>query len=414
MEIKKKEIWFTLSKDVYISFNSPEKLLLYNTSNGKFLVVTNSKCIELINKVYEPSNLGVVDIETIELDSNILDFLDKATSSGIGLTTKKSVCPNKPINLLPILNLQNDIEKLKLNGKEHLMGHYIADYLTSLNIFITTDCKQNCEYCDSYFKQTLFCTKSTEQQYIKIETLQKIFSQSASTNVNKINILGGNIMLYPQWDMLIDLLKKQSFDFHLWINLVNITDYSFFTNIPFHKEILVNCPVDIERLKKIISFAETQNDVTFNFIIENENVYEGVVNLIDEYKHLKYKLIPFYNGSNIDFFKTNVFMEESDILSDLIEMRIIFRNQKLNANFFGQLTFLVDGQVRANMNTLPIGYFPDKSILELTYEELIQNTIWRKVRDGDTCTTCMYRFLCPPPGNLETVLDKQNLCHIKP
>ena len=32
-------------------------------------------------------------------------------------------------------------------------------------------------------------------------------------------------------------------------------------------------------------------------------------------------------------------MEESDILSDLIEMRIIFRNQKLNANFFGQLTF---------------------------------------------------------------------------
>ena len=58
--------------------------------------------------------------------------------------------------------------------------------------------------------------------------------------------------------------------------------------------------------------------------------------------------------------------------------------------------------------------FPYKSILELTYEELIQNTIWRKVRDGDTCTTCMYRFLCPPPGNLETVLDKQNLCHIKP
>jgi pseudo-rSAM protein len=134
--------------------------------------------------------------------------------------------------------------------------------------------------------------------------------------------------------------------------------------------------------------------------------------IVNEHQQLKYELIPFYNGSNIEFLKSNVYLDERDIVSDLIEMRIIFRNQKLNANFFGHLTFLPDGQVRANMNTQPIGYFPDKSILELIYEELTRNTMWRKTRNGSSCSTCMYRFLCPPPSNLEMVLGKQNLCHI--
>lgn len=311
------------------------------------------------------------------------------------------------------MNLQNDIEKLKLNGEDHLIGDHISDYLTSLSIFINTDCKQNCEYCGIFYKQTLFCTKSTEHHFIELETLEEIFLQSAATQVSKINILGGDITLYPQWDSLLDLLEKQPFDFHLWFNLINLTDFEYLINIPFHKEILVNRLINKELLQKLISLVEARNDFTFNFIIENEAMYKTILDTLNEHQQLKYEFIPFYNGSNIEFLKSNVFLDESDILSDRIEMRIIFRNQKLNANLFGHLTFLPDGQVRANLNTQPIGYFPDKSILELIYEELICNTMWRKIRNGDACSTCIYRFLCPPPGNLEIVLGKQNLCHVK-
>lgn len=412
MEIGKTRIWFTLSKDVYVSFNSPVQLLLYNTSNGNSLIVSNSKCIELVKKIYEPSNLGVIDLENIEFNVDMSDFLDKSIKLGIGLKTEKFESSKKPINLLPILNLQNDIEKLKQNSEDHLIGDHIADYLTSLSIFINTDCKQNCEYCGNYFKQTLFCTKSTEHHFIELETLEEIFLQSAAIQVSKINILGGDIVLYPLWDSLLVLLEKQPFDFHLWLNMINCTDFENLIRIPFHKEILVNRLINQEHLQKLISLVEARNDFTFNFIIEDEAVYKTIMEIVNEHQQLKYELIPFYNGSNIEFLKSNVYLDERDIVSDLIEMRIIFRNQKLNANFFGHLTFLPDGQVRANMNTQPIGYFPDKSILELIYEELTRNTMWRKTRNGSSCSTCMYRFLCPPPSNLEMVLGKQNLCHI--
>jgi pseudo-rSAM protein len=413
MKTEETRFWFTLSKDVYVSFNSPEQLLLYNTSNGHSLIVSNSKCIELIKKIYEPSNLGVIYLENIELDKDISEFLVNLISLGIGLKTNKSINPKKPINLLPILNLQNDIEKLKLNGEDHLIGDHISDYLTSLSIFINTACKQNCEYCGNFFKQTLFCTKSTEHHFIELETLEKIFLQSAATQVNKINILGGDITLYPQWDVLLALLENQSYDFHLWFNLINLSDFDYLINIPFHKEILVNRPINKEHLQKLISLVEARNDFTFNFIIENEAMYKTIMEIVNKHQQLKYEFIPFYNGSNIEFLKANVFLDESDILSDLIEMRIIFRNQKLNANFFGHFTFLPDGQVKANINTPPIGYFPDKSILELIYEELTRNTVWRKTRNGSSCNTCKYRFLCPPPGNLEIVLGKQNLCYVQ-
>jgi pseudo-rSAM protein len=412
MEIEETQIWFTLSKDVYVSFNSPDQLLLYNTSNGKSLIVSNSNSIVLVNNIYKPSNLGVIDIENLILDQEMLDFLDRSIELGIGLKTEKSASPKKPINLLPILNLQNDIEKLKHNSEDHLIGDHIADYLTSLSIFINTDCRQSCECCGNYFKQTLFCTKSVESSSIPIESLENFFLQSASTQVSKINILGGDITLYPQWDSLLDLLKKQQYDFHLWFNLINLTDFDYLLTLPFHKEILIAFPFNEADLRSLIYLVEVRNDFTFNFIIENEAMYEIITDLVNKQKQLKYEFIPFYNGNNIEFLKSNVFIDESDILSDLIEMRSIFRNQKLNANFFGHLTFLPDGQVKANMNTQMIGYFPDNSILELIYEELTCNTMWRNTRNGNSCSTCMYRYLCPPPGNLEMVLGKQDLCHV--
>jgi len=405
--------WFTLSKDVYVSFNSMSQLLLYNTNSGKSLIISQPKCIEIVNDVYKPSNLGVIDLEIINPDHEILQFLDKSIKLGIGLKIEKSVSSNKPINLLPILNLQNDIEKLKNNGEVYLIGEYLAEYLTSINLFINNECKQSCIKCDNYYMQTTSCTRFLKGSSIPIETLEDILSQSASTQVKKINILGGDITLYPRWNTLLTLLNEHLFKFHLWFNLHNISDFDYLINLPFYKEVTVTQPFKRARLEDLISLVEARNDFTFNFIVENEVMLKVINELMIPYNRISYELVPFYNGTNIDFLSNNVFLNESDIPSETIEMRIIFRNQKLNANFFGHLTFLPDGQVKANMNTHAIGYFPDNSILELIYEELTRNTMWRKIRNGGSCSTCMYRYLCPPPGNLEFALGKQNLCHVK-
>jgi hypothetical protein len=48
-------------------------------------------------------------------------------------------------------------------------------------------------------------------------------------------------------------------------------------------------------------------------------------------------LAPCYTGDNEDFFKENVFLDESGILSDPVSMRKIFLIQSLNIAYFGKL-----------------------------------------------------------------------------
>jgi len=94
-------------------------------------------------------------------------------------------------------------------------------------------------------------------------------------------------------------------------------------------------------------------------------------------------------------------------------MREIFRNQKLNSNFFGILHILPDGSVKANMNAETLGNIKRDTVLDLIYKELIDNTAWRKVRNERPCTDCIYHFICPAPSNYEKAIGRQNLCRIK-
>jgi pseudo-rSAM protein len=92
----------------------------------------------------------------------------------------------------------------------------------------------------------------------------------------------------------------------------------------------------------------------------------------------------------------------------------VFCNQKLNSNYFGKLYILPDGSVKANMNTAILGSIYQNSLLEVVEKELIKNTAWRVVRILKPCNQCLYQYLCPPPSNYETVVEKPNLCHVEP
>jgi len=91
----------------------------------------------------------------------------------------------------------------------------------------------------------------------------------------------------------------------------------------------------------------------------------------------------------------------------------IFAHQKLNTNFFGSLTIISSGDVYANINRPALGNIVNNSILELIKSELIINTAWRKIRDVEPCSNCIYQYLCPSPSNYEIILDKSNLCCIR-
>lgn len=94
-------------------------------------------------------------------------------------------------------------------------------------------------------------------------------------------------------------------------------------------------------------------------------------------------------------------------------MREIFRNQKLNSNFFGTLYILPDGSVKANINTSILGNIGTDKILDIIYQELTVNTAWRVVRNSQPCSECIYQFFCPAPSDYERAIGQNNLCQLK-
>lgn len=409
-----KPYWFYLSPDVYVAEVFEEaKLLLYHTCTGGKLEVEHQSCILLIREVYKPGNLGVIKLPILKSDNTeLIAFIKTIVKLEMGRVIAIDDEKQKPINLLPILSLSKDVDKLKNKNDFSLIIPDLISYLSELNIYINGKCTHECSACSKYYKQVKSCFKSHMDNELHPSVLQKALNQLTFSRVKRINILGGNIFKYTYWDNLTLLMNEFEFDFHLWVNCLNFPSQGtrFLPNNIVY-EILVTFPIQISSLHTV--FREYGTRSKFHFLIENEEQYGIAVNLIERIGIKEFSVTPIYTGNNIDFFSENVFLEKEDIFSSVISMREIFRNQKLNANNFGSLTILSNGSIKANINTKTIGNIYQDTILELIYNEMVDNSAWRVIRDNDICKSCLYQFLCPPPSNYEMVIGKPNLCHIK-
>lgn len=158
-----------------------------------------------------------------------------------------------------------------------------------------------------------------------------------------------------------------------------------------------------------------KNQVThFHFYITGAEEYQNAGILAARYKINKYNLHPVYTGKNYDFFKEYIFLDHEDILQQKLSFRQIFAHQKLNTHFFGTLTVLADGEVYSNVNSVSLGNIANVTLLDIISQEMVTNSSWRRIRDAAPCSGCLYQYLCPSPSNYETVMNKMNLCHIKP
>jgi len=175
--------------------------------------------------------------------------------------------------------------------------------------------------------------------------------------------------------------------------------------------VLVTFPVIEDVFKKMWDCVDKAK-TTVHFLIENEEQFELLIAMKEDYGIANYKIIPVYTGDNLSFFEENVYVGPDDLFQKTLSMREIFRNQKLNINFFGSLSILPDGTVKANMNKPPIGNTKTDSIMSLIFKEMLENTAWRVIRDTKPCSECIYQFFCPPPSNYETAIGKPDLCKI--
>lgn len=405
------KFWFALKSHIYVDFKE-SNMLLYDTRHGDRIESTSDKAIMLIHQMYEPQNLGVISVDSgILSEPHIEKFIHEVIHKNMGDLMSLEKFPTKPVRLIPILNLQKDIDKYKNDDKKlTFFEKDIRKYLLEMNIYVNSVCDKSCHYCGSFYKQAHCCTTNKDKSELSIDSLKQIFEQIRYSSINSINISGGDIFKYSYLDELKQLSILYSKELHYYLYYKNYKKHSSIDSGKL--ELIITFPIDKCIFQEVYLSAD-KTQTKWHFIIANEEQYNYAGSLIEELTLEEYDFIPFYTGSNLDFFKENVFVDEEDIFFKTFQMREIFKNKKLNSNFFGVLYILPNGIVKANMSTPAIGNIQEDSLLNIIQHELINNTSWRLIRDSQPCSQCIYQFICPPLSNYEEVIGQTDLCHIE-
>ena len=400
-----------MKPNVYADFKE-KQALLYDTDSGKCITLFQGEQIALVKALYEDLNLGSVEVSSCDLtDDEKGACIRLLNDYGMAHLIPMDECPTKPVALVPILSLNKDVDKLK--DKEEgklLLSKDITKYLLDVNIQLTDHCPLSCSHCSGYCKQFPCCSQGREPiGQLPADSLERLLRQVSHYPVRTINITGGDIYTYKHLDLFSSQFAAGTKMLNFYVNYLNYRPHE---TVDCHRiHVLVNTPLHTDRLKEVIAQTR-QKDVHFHAIVEDGQQYEAIVSILEEAQVEDFQIHPFYNGANMDFFKENVYLSKEDIESGKLSIREIFRNQKMNANFFGSLYFYPDGTVKANPNCKVLGNIMNDEIVDIIFKEMIDNSAWRKVRNAAPCNGCVYQFICPPLSNYELAIGKSDLCTV--
>ena len=196
-----KNYWLVIAPYVYCCIKG-KKALLYNTKNWEYLEVENENVIGLLRQLHKRDNLGAVFCEGKMLTelcySNFIsDFVLKEMGGVIDVAS----FPDKPIQMMPILNLQCDVDKLQ-QIEDRGIGENILFNLLEINVFLYNVCDHHCLYCSKYSQQNLCCrvAETETSQVLDISALKSIIAQIRYGVVGRLNLFGGNIWKYPNYN----------------------------------------------------------------------------------------------------------------------------------------------------------------------------------------------------------------------
>lgn len=407
----KNNYWFFLESHIYVSIKS-NAMLLYDTHTGKDIYVESDAAIRLVNRIYEDESLGCIELNRLDLARpEIHGFVDMVVMNGMGELLEQQEHLSKPVILLPILSLNLDVEKLKDKDNADLfLARDISKYLLDVNIILNNSCQQHCPQCRNYCKQFYCCSKGDSPESLPQDSLTNLLRQVSYFPVRTINITGGDIYRYQNLDVFDTSNDDGKKVFNFYIHYLNYQENPYVDRQNVH--LIINTPVYVERLNEVHSLTAGK-DVTYHLIVEDEEQYEELESAMTRLGIEEFEVHPYYNGHNLGFFEKNVYLSKEDIVATTVSMREIFRNQKLNANSFGSLYILPDGEIKANPNKKSIGHLGKDRIIDVINNEMMQNTAWRQVRSSEPCRNCVYQYLCPPPSNYERAINRHNLCHVQ-
>jgi len=408
--------WLYISPDVYVHESAGGQLLLYHTVSGKHMVTSDPELTQIAGEVYEPKNLGVIECRLH--DHTSIDF-KKAVQEGFIKTLPYKDRKLKPINFLPILNLQNDFSRYENPDDIAHLGRNVCRFLTELNIYLSYENKrtntEKRDFRNKVSRQILLPEYKNSRLHLHLPDIENVLLQATHSGIKRINLISGNNFFNPiNHDHFVKLLANFDFEYHIHAYLDD-----FYEILAACSGLNVTYDLYTDKFSsngKIIDLSSpcfAGKHCHFHHLITSKEDFKCYPNFLHmNGQNESIDLIPILTGDNINFFEEHVFISMQDLLDNTVSMHAIFRNQKLNSNFFGILNIYPDKTVSTHGSPCILGNIKNSSLPELVYNELKTNTSWRKTRDLTGCKNCHFCFLCPPISKYEIVSGVYNMCAV--
>jgi pseudo-rSAM protein len=406
-----KHSWITLYPDTFLWVKG-ENGFVYNSSRRKGLSFELSKKIRVVcEELLSIENLYSTKItDDLLQDEHIGKWINNLIIIEAGyLTSNITGIEKKPVSLMPILKIQEDVAYYKWLFKDGLERGVVLRNLSEITFYINGSNDGD----DSLFKQAIFPLKKC--QTLEMEKVLLFIKHSHNPFLAQFNLVG-NIFIYPDYETFLKEIKQFRIRLTIYItisdflcNMENILKMDWGEHISFHVIFKFKQFADITTIKeKVFPFH-----IYYTYFIFSEEDYKVLVEIMEQYVFSSNdKVVPIFNGNNVDFFKKYVYIDNEDINNIVLSKRDVFIRQAVNANYFGKLTVLPNGKVYANLNEPALSTI-DEAPYKIVYKEIMGTKSWMKLRTQLPCINCVYQWICPSPSNYEDVIGVPNLCHLK-
>lgn len=401
--------WLRINPDTFI-WCKGEKGLLYDAEQKRTFEFANEGIIKRVcTELNVIDNLYCVDISEVDLkNAQFKSWVEEVELRKIGTIFIKQVDAIKPIALPPLLNIQQDVRRFVKNPSNY-GGKDILKYLHEI-IFYVNGGNIN-EY---YYKQFIYPPYSLET--LPENKIEAFINSLGAAKPGIIHVAGGNIFQYPELERLMNFIQGKEIHscYYTTCSLITKGMIPYFFNQSSVTLKVLSCisnRINEEIINAKSALSDFHGNIEWVFIVESGDDCLRVDGLSELFGLTDVTVKSFFNGSNHGFFEQNVFLslEERQYLE--LTKKNIFAHQVLNSINFGLLTVMPDSSVYANPNFMSIGTI-DTPAVELVYNELIEGSSWRRIRDMEPCFSCVYQYLCPSPTNFEIVMGRQNLCNL--
>ncbi len=405
------KFWYGLKSEVYVHLCG-DKALVYDTERKSVLVSEDRHVLLLLGMVEGEESLGCTLVDWDCLSLPVQRWIIGTCENGMALTFPYDGMANRPVILRPLLSLNKDVDKIK--NKEDvplLFGENITRFLNSLNIYLNSNCRYSCAKCGEYCKQFPFCCNLGQGSEAALSSLQltTVLEEVCVFQLNRVNIFGGDVYDSAALETIENAACRLPMRFRFHVHYRLYQENAFVDSQEVY--LLIPAGFDSARLGDVYESLRGSR-VNLHFVVEHEKDVRDVDDFVEVHNVATYQVYPFYTGKNKKFFEENVYMTERELLHTKISMREIFRNQKLNANNFGSLYVLPDGSVKSSACGVVLGHVGRDSFSDIICNELAGHAAWRKVRDAEPCSQCIFQYVCPPPSGYEQVMGRNNLCYV--